>query len=383
MESKIFDIIERNYKQLSHLSGYERSVFDKILHCRSEAVPFMYTHCDTCSAVHPVYKSCKDRMCPICNKSASLKWVAKRESELLQTGYFLLTYTVPSELRSLFLLNKKECYDLLFKAMNRSLREGIRNNERTFHGEGGYFAMLHTWDQRLLYHPHLHVVVPAGCISDDGTEWIHSHPSFFLPVKRMSVDFRKKFMFYLNKELRKGSLKMPKEIDDPVVYYKKLETRPWVVHSQPPEKGRNKPEQIVRYLSRYVAKSAVSDRRIHAVKNGIVHLNYFDRKQKKCKTEKIHEMQFLNRLVMHILPKGFKKVRFYGFMANRYRASYRALCRLLLGEPLSEQDETERVLLNDTAFLFWKYFKIDITLCKDCGKGHVQIINGRAASGSG
>ncbi len=123
-------------------------------------------------------------MCPVCNGAASVKWAGKRESELLPTGYFLLTYTVPSQLRSLFLTNKKLCYNLLFKSVSNSLTEDIKNNDRAFHGKPGFFAMLHTWDQRLNYHPHLHVVVPAGCLSDDGTKWVASNRAFFLPVKK-------------------------------------------------------------------------------------------------------------------------------------------------------------------------------------------------------
>lgn len=360
---------------MENASAYEKSVFHKILNCRTEAVPFLYTICDTCCAVHPVYKSCKDRMCPVCNGSAPVKWVAKREAELLTTGYFLLTFTVPSQLRGLFLLNKKKCYNILFKAMSRSLTEGIRNNDRAFHGEGGYYAMLHTWDQRFLYHPHIHVVVPAGCISNNGTEWISSNPSFFLPVKKMSADFRKKFLFFLNKKLKAGSLVIPDDVDNASDYYGKLKNIPWVVHSSPPGKGRNKPEHIVRYLSRYVTKSAVNDGRIYKVENGSVYIKYYDRKKKQGRTEIVTEKQFMNRLILHILPKGFKKVRFYGFMASRYRAGKLALCRMLLGQPIAEQEEANKELLNDTAFLFWKYFRLDITLCRDCGKGHIQIVN--------
>lgn len=376
MRSNIFNIIVRNHNSIKNASSYEKAVFEKILNCRTEPVPFLYTRCDTCSAVRPVYKSCKDRMCPVCNTSAPLKWVAKREAELLKTDYFFLTYTVPSQLRGLFLLNKKKCYDILFKAVNHSLAEGIRNNDRAFHGKGGYFAMLHTWDQRLFYHPHLHVVVPGGCISDDSTEWINSNPSYFLPVKKMSANFRKKFLFFLNKELKAGSLHTPSDIDAPADYYGKLKNIPWVVHSQPPGKRGNKAEHIMRYLSRYVAKSAVNDNRIYKVENGKVYLTYYDRKKKKGRTEVITEKQFMDRFILHFLPKGFKKVRFYGFMANRYRASKLVLCRMLLGQPIAEQEETGNELLNDVPFLFWKYFKVDITLCRDCGIGHIHIING-------
>lgn len=381
MESRILEVIKRNSHKIRNLSGYEKSVFDKILNCRTEPVPRMFTHCDKCSSIHPVYKSCKDRMCPVCNGSASVKWAAKRESELLPSGYFMLTYTIPSELRSLFLANKKLCYNLLFKAAGSSLLESIAANKREFHGKAGFFAMLHTWDQRLLYHPHVHVAVPAGCIKSDGTGWVHSNPAFFLPVKKLSADFRRKLLHYLLKEYKSGSLKIPESSESPEMLFKQLENIPWVVHSQTPEKGRNKPEQIFRYLSRYVAKSAVSDKRIKKIENGNVHLGYFDRKKKQNRTEIVTELDFMKRLVLHILPKGFKKVRFFGFMANRRRAVNLALCRMFLGQPISIQEEPDKKLLEDTAFLFWKYFKVDITLCKDCGKGHIHFVRGLVPGG--
>jgi len=381
MESKILGIIKRNSRRVENLSGYEKSVFDKIQHCRTETVPHLFSRCDRCFEVHPVYKSCKDRMCPVCNRAASIKWTAKREAELLPAGYFLITYTVPSELRPLFIANKKLCYDLLFKSASRSLIEGILNNDRKFHGRAGFFGMLHTGDQRANYHPHIHIVIPAGCLSVDGTEWAASSPAFFLPVKKMSADFRKKLLFYLRKEIRNGSLKIPKGIEDLEELFKKLESIPWVVNSQAPGKGRKKPENVVRYLSRYVAKSVVSDKRIRKVENGKVHISYYDRKKKQKKTEIIPEIQFMQRMVLHILPKGFKKVRFFGFMANRHRAGNLVLCRMLLGQPVSEQEVPDKELLNDTAFLFWKYFRIDISLCKVCGKGHTHYIHGPEGGG--
>ena len=145
-----------------------------------------------------------------------------------------------------------------------------------------------------------------------------------------------------------------------------------MVHSQAPGDGKNNPQHMIRYLSRYVNKTAVSDKRIRKLENGNVHLSYVDRKKKKSKIEILSEELFLKRLVLHILPKGFKKIRFYGFMTNRYRKSMLALCRMLLGIPLAQQIETDD--LNDTAFLFWKYFGVDITLCSACGKGHISFV---------
>ena len=141
---------------LTNLSDYEKYTFKKILKCRTERVPNKYSCCDSCGAVQPVYKSCKNRMCPVCNGSGTVKWIAKRESELLQCGYFMLTYTIPSELKTLFLSNKKICYNLLFKAMSQTLLKAVEKNNRSFHGKAGFFAVLHTWDQRLNFHLRLH-----------------------------------------------------------------------------------------------------------------------------------------------------------------------------------------------------------------------------------
>ena len=379
MESKILEIIERNISIITGLSGYERSTFMKILNCRTEPVPHLYSSCDNCGRIHPVYKSCKNRMCPVCNGAGTVKWIAKRESELLPTSYFLLTYTIPSELRPLFLSNKKLTYNLLSKAMNQTLMKGVESNNRTFHGNAGFFSVLHTWDQRLNFHPHLHVVIPSGCLSEDKTEWNPSHPAFLLPVRKLSAAFRDKLLFYLRKEERAGTLTIPEKIDDLKLLLEKLQHIPWVVHSQAPGDGKNNPKQMIRYLSRYVNKTAVSDKRIMKIENGNVYLSYIDRKSKTAKVEIISEELFLKRLVLHILPKGFKKIRFYGFMANKCRKNMLTLCRILLGIPLSEQVEMEG--LNDTAFLFWKYFKVDITLCPCCGNGHISFVKTTAGGG--
>jgi hypothetical protein len=371
MDSKILEIIERNISTITGLSGYEKSTFEKILNCRSEPVPYLYSSCDSCGKVHPVYKSCKNRMCPVCNGAGTVKWIAKRESELLSTSYFLLTYTIPSELRPLFLSNKKLCYNLLFQVMSQTLMKGVESNNRAFHGRAGFFAILHTWDQRLNYHPHLHVVIPAGCLSEDKTKWNPSNPAFLLPVRKLSAAFRDKLLFLLRKEEVAETLAIPEKIEDLKLLLENSRQIPWVVHSQAPGDGKNNPQHMIRYLSRYVNKTAVSDKRIRKLENGNVHLSYIDRKSKTGKMEIISEELFLKRLVLHILPKGFKKIRFYGFMANRCRKNMLSLCRMLLGIPLAEQIETED--LNDTAFLFWKYFGVDITLCSACGKGHISF----------
>jgi len=329
MENRILSIIKRNIDKINGLTSYERIGFQKILHCRSEPVPYLYQRCDTCHRVRPVFKSCKNRMCPVCNGANRIKWLAKREAELLPVGYFLLTYTIPRELRPLFLSNKKICYNLLFKAVSRSLIACVKNNKRAMQGKAGFFAVLHTKDQRLNYHPHIHIVIPGGCLSANKSKWISSNPSFLLPVRKLSADFRDMLLLYIRKEEKAETLRIPKDIVNPKSLLDFLKTIKWVVNSKAPEKGKSKPQFILRYLSRYVNKTVVSDNSIRRIENGKVYLEYFDRKRKLRKTEILSEELFIKRLVFHFLPKGFKSVRFYGFMANRYRASMLVLCRML------------------------------------------------------
>lgn len=372
MDRKILSIIENNLPKLTDITPYEKRTFSKLLLCRTEKLPGIFYSCDHCGIIQPVYKSCKNRMCPYCNGGDTLKWVAKREQELLPVNYFFLSYTVTSKLRPLFLLNKKICYNLLFKAVSESLKERIKKGFRGFQGKAGFIAVLHTWNQRIFHHPHIHVIIPAGCLSDDNTQWNSSKPFFFLPIWQLSADFKKKLLSYLRKEGEKETLIIPKDISDFNSFLDGLEYSKWVVNSQPPKKRNSKPEYIVRYLSRYVKKTAISDKRIIKVENGFVHFKYFDRDKHQVKREVVSEERFLRRYALHILPKGFKKVRFYGFMACRSRLRMLHLCRFLLGIPLPTlQDVPDSE--PDVVFLFWKYFGIDIALCPECHKGHMVL----------
>jgi hypothetical protein len=293
-------------------------------------------------------------MCPVCNGTSTVKWIAKRESELLPTPYFLLTFTIPAKLRPLFLINKHCCYSILFKAVKTVLLKGIANNNRSFHGIGGFFAVLHTWDQRRNYHPHLHIVIPAGCLSFEKTQWNPSPSTFLLPVKKLSKQFRNTILVSLRKKVQKNELTIPSSFDPLESVFDELNAIDWVVNSQAPGKKKSSPAAMIRYLARYVYKSAISDKQILKVEKGMVHLQYVDRSKMKVKTEIISEMVFLKRLAFHILPKGFKKVRFYGFMANRCRTQMISLCKIFLGLPV-EQQQNNSGTYDDTAFLFWKY----------------------------
>jgi hypothetical protein len=374
MSSLVVDIIANNYTKIEYHNPNERAVFEKILRCKTEAVPGLYTRCTCCHALHPVYKSCKDRLCPVCNKSASLKWAARQETRLLCVPYFMLTFTIPFQLRSVFLANKKTCYSMLFQSVSSTIIEGVLRNDKIFHGHAGFIALLHTWDQRLNYHPHIHVMVPGGCLNETKTEWIPSHPSFFVPVKRLSQQFKKRLLALLSRANAKGKLYLPRKYKEFGILLDMLEKKSWVVHSQATGKQHHDPVALVRYMSRYVAKSALSDKKVLRVDANKIALRYFDRKNRQPKKEIITETECMRRLVYHVLPKGFKKVRCYGFLANRHGETLIALCRMLKGEPLADQQTHDIDLLTDTAFLFWRYFRIDITLCTECKCGHIEYI---------
>ncbi|MDA3833627.1 MAG: transposase, partial [Spirochaetales bacterium] len=297
MKNKILEIIQRNLSLLDDLSGYERYTLNRVLQCRCETVPFMVSRCDHCGKNHPVYQSCRNRMCPRCNGGKSIRWLAQREAELLPTSYFLLTFTIPRELRVLFLYNKLLSYNLLFQAASRSLLQEIHKGFRSLQGEAGFFTMLHTWDQRLNFHPHLHVVIPSGCISPDRTRWNPSYQTFLLPVRRLSCLFRQKLLSALKKAA--GQLILPPDwkLMDLMPLINSLYQKDWVVHSKAPSKKSQNPRAMIRYLSRYVSKTPVQEERILKVTEGRVHLKYMDRKKNLPKTEDISEQLFLKRLV--------------------------------------------------------------------------------------
>jgi hypothetical protein len=258
----------------------------------------------------------------------------------------------------------------LFSAASKTILTGVRDNDRAFNGNAGFFAVLHTHDQQLNFHPHLHVVVPAGCLNDDNTGWNHSHPAFFLPVKRLSCAFKDRLLTSLATGVSNGSITTPECKDKTIALFSQLRKVPWVVNSQAPKNRKNKPHTIIRYLSRYVNRPPVNNERLSTDENGNIFIHYANRKTGVRQKRMVSEESFVKLLALHILPKNFKRTRFYGFMANRCRRTKLALCRMFLGIKLSCQHPLNESV-TDKAFLFWKYFRVDILLCADCQKGHL------------
>jgi hypothetical protein len=261
----------------------------------------------------------------------------KRRAELLECGYFHVVFTLPAELAALALQNKRQIYDLLFRATADTL-QSIAADPEHLGARIGFFCILHSWGQALNFHPHLHCVVPGGGISLDGSHWVSCRPGFFLPVKVLSHRFRKLFLHYLEQTYAAGKLQFYgdlQELSDPsrfARYLAPLHDMEWVVYAKPPFGG---PDRVLDYLGRYTHRVAISNHRLQALHDGQVTFAYKDYKHpQRQKVMTLSADEFLRRFLLHVLPDCFQRIRHYGLLGNRHRAENLARCRELLAMPV-------------------------------------------------
>ena len=319
--------IERNRHWLSwkHVK-----VLRAIARCRTAALGGHLDECMRCGHRAISYNSCRNRHCPKCQTSARERWIAARRRELLPTRYVHVVFTLPRELAPLALQNKKAVYDLLFRASAETLLE-VARDPKHLGAEIGFFSVLHTWNQKLGLHPHVHCVVPAGGLSPDGRRWIKPRYAFLLPVRVLSRVFRGKFVAALKREERlrfQGSLTPLAQPKTFAAWLRPLFRKDWVVYSKRPFGG---PEYVLQYLGRYTHRVAISNHRLISFADGKVTFRWRDsahRNEQKLLTLSLDE--FLRRFLLHLLPKGFVRIRNFGFLANRRRATSLPLCFQLL-----------------------------------------------------
>jgi len=262
-------------------------------------------------------------------------------AELLPTSYYHVVFTVPEEVASVAFQNKKILHTILFRAASETLR-AIAADPKHLGANIGFLAVLHSWTQTLLFHPHLHCVVPGGGFSSDYSQWISCREGFFLPVRVLSRLFREKFLYYLKQAFEQGKLQFFADLQ-PLAnpqsfrsFLRKNRKSDWVVYAKPPFGG---PAQVLDYLGRYTHRVAISNNRLVAYKNGEVTFQWKDRKKHdRTRTMTLDADEFIRRFLMHILPKGLAKIRYFGFLANRQRRSRLSLCRQLLNAPPPEID---------------------------------------------
>jgi len=310
----IFRRFEADYFQQHDLIREKKKAFNAIINCRSQSMGGHTLKCDTCGYVQHAYNSCRNRNCPKCQYLKQVVWVDKLKARLLPVRYFHIVFTVPASMHKLFYANQGICYDLLMRSASQAILKAGENP--CFLGaKTGCVAILHTWGQALTYHPHVHLLVPAGGFDSDFIEWIKSEKNFFAPVKALSSLFRGIFAenIYEHADELIPSDNSGK-IDIPFLRALIYKTT-WNVFAKP---ALNNAENVIEYLGRYTHRVAISNARIVDIVNDEVLFKWKDYRQNgKTKIMKIKAVEFINRFMMHVLPCGFYKIRYYGIFANK------------------------------------------------------------------
>jgi len=343
--------------------------------CRTAALGGHVEECDACGQVRIAYNSCGNRHCPKCQNLERARWLDARQQDLLPVEYFHVVFTVPEQIAAIALHNKRVVYTILFAATAETMQR-IAADPEHLGAEIGFFAVLHTWGQTLMHHPHLHCVVPGGGLCADGTDWIACRPRFFLPVKVLSKLFRRLFIEKLRRAYDRGELcwhgalaplAEPSAFAALMAEIRKLA---WVVYAKKPFGG---PTQVVEYLGRYSHRVAISNNRLVGVHDGKVRFrwkDYRDANQQKVMTLSAEE--FIRRFLLHVLPRGFQRLRHFGFFSNRRRGQDLARCRRLLGVADVAVEETER-----PSGLAARYEAVTgqrLDQCPACGVGRMRAI---------
>jgi hypothetical protein len=335
--------------------------------CRTPARGSVVEWCDRCQYTHTYYRSCRDRHCPKCQGLARAKWLQQRQAELLPTDYFHVVFTLPESIAAIAFCNRELVYNILFHATAETLLTIAADTERLAVATG-FFAVLHSWGQNLHFHPHLHCVVPAGGLSADHERWIAGNRKFLFPVKVLSALFRRLFLEALEIAYAAGklqffgvleSLRAPPSF---ARYLAPLRHKKWVVYAKAPFGG---PQHVLEYLGRYTHRVAISNRRILAIENGQVSFEWKDyRDGNPSKVMTLSADEFIRRFLQHVVPPGFQRIRYYGFLANCHRKAKLALCRQLLTTAASQLLPPPADCRDFLAALA----TADLRVCPQCGK---------------
>jgi hypothetical protein len=361
-----------------------RRVLGAIEACQTAALGGHLYRCPRCEFETPIYNSCRNRHCPKCQALASARWVEARAAELLPVPYFHLVFTLPEALRPLWLRHPRTLHAFFFRTVASTLLD-LAADPRHLGARIGLLAILHTWTQTLLFHPHLHVVAPGGGLTMDGVRWVGSRPDYFLPVQVLSRLFRGKLLAGLKTLHAEGELSCTGSLEplaEPRCFADLLaplyETE-WVVYAKPPFGG---PRQVLDYLSRYTHRVAISNHRLLRLEGEEVVFTWRDRAHgDRQRTMPLHAHEFLRRFLLHVLPDGFVRIRSYGLLANRDRQETLARCREALGvAPAEAPPPAEEA---GWAELLARFTGTDPLRCPKCGNGRLLPVGELPAGGRG
>jgi hypothetical protein len=349
---ELSEVVQRHGHRLGGLIPEEQRILRAIASCRTAALGGHVEQCDHCHHRRIAYNSCRNRHCPRCQGSACAKWMADRAKELLNVEYFHVVFTLPDTFSRLALSNKRVIYSVLFDAVAQTLLE-VAANPKHLGAKIGFLAILHTWGQNLALHPHLHCVIPGGGLSPDG-KWVACRRGFFLPVRVLSRVFRGKFIDLLKRARMAGKLH---GVEDDGAFSRLIDAsvkHDWVVYAKRPFGG---PGQVLKYLARYTHRIAISNRRLISIDDNHVTFGWKDyAHHHRPRTLTLDGAEFLRRFLMHAVPRGFMRIRHFGLLANRVRATNLSLCRRLIATPL--------VAMHDDA-------PPPLPLCPICQRGHL------------
>jgi hypothetical protein len=379
----IFRLYGEAFRKKHRLCRVQLQAMGAIENCRTAVLGGHLYRCDECGSEKNVYNSCRNRHCPKCQCLDKERWLEKRRNELLPIPYFHVVFTLPEELNILALGNPEVIYDLLFHSASQTLLE-IAADAKHLGARLGLLAILHTWGQTLVLHPHLHCIVPGGGPSFDGERWMAASERFLLPVRVLAPVFRGKFLAGLKALYQEGRLSLTagaEKLRDPFVFHNLLDRlyrKSWWVYSKPPFGG---PEQVLRYLARYTHRVALSNHRLVRVADHQVTFTYKDYSQNGRRREMTLPVEeFIRRFLLHILPHRFVRIRYFGLLANRHRDRQLERCRALLDAappaPVPESDERE-----DWETVYRRVTGRDPTLCAECGHGHLHLVRKLPALG--
>lgn len=375
---EVADVIRNDgarYLKRYRPSREQYRVLNDLAKCRTAALGGHLKQCEQCARELPVYNSCRNRHCPKCQGAARAAWLEAREGEVLDVEYFHIVFTLPHELAPLALHNRRAVYGMLFRAASQTLLT-IARNPNHLGAELGCLALLHTWGQNLHLHlhPHLHCVVPGGGLSFDGERWLSCRDGFFLPVRVLSRLFRGKFVAQLQRAFERDQLEFHgqlRHLRHPKAWEGCIETlrnKNWVVYAKPPFGG---PRQVLKYLARYTHRVAIANRRLVSIDDGKVTFRWKDYANgDRQRIMSLDAVEFLRRFLLHVLPKRFVRIRYYGFLANRNRAHKLERIRSLLDQPsisselsVSSGGEPQQEDVGDSN-----------DLCPGCRKGRLRVI---------
>ena len=381
----IFREYGESYITRNRVKGQEKGLIRLLSACRTSGLGSHFEECNNCLYTTRAYDSCRNRHCPACQQKDKLQWLDKRMTELLPVGYYHLVFTIPHELNALCFQNKKVVYDILFKAASQTMLELTRDTKH-LGADIGLTTVLHTWGQNMMEHPHLHCIMPAGGLSFDKTHWVHvnNKNDFFIHYKVLSRKFRGKFLDLLKQAAMEDQLKLKGkliEIAGKKVFANfidKLYRKEWVVNIQSP---LGHPEKVLEYLSRYVFRIAITNRRIIEVKDGKVLFSWKDYRTGLFRKMRLEIDEFIRRFLLHVLPKRFFKVRSCGIFANRNRKKNVEIAKEIL---YSEQVDAKQETLEDGGTVMEKqntvWYEIKDLIknykkpnCPKCHKGHLRF----------